>query len=502
MAASLRAARRLSVPLVAGFRVHQREYGAAHRYAWRGMPPAAVGPAEVSAAGGRPDRVSWAGLFGMRTSRQEQGSRGPLLMVAVVVLAVAVLMPIVALPALWQMSVGYGLVFALLATVQLGSLCAVLLRAGRRSALVAVGGSAGLLVVWALDRALELLPGPDPFEPMDTTVGLTDQVFVVAQLLGWVVLVVHAVRGGRRGRPWAWVGCGVALAVVVPIVAAGVVVAGNGGLPGGGVDLRALPAGQMSSVEYCRPAGIPLGMDIYLPARRSRSAPVAVYVHGGGFALGGRSADGVGALLANSAGALFGPLQRRLNAAGYVVASIDYRLAPAAAWPAPLDDAECAIRFLRTKATALGIDPRRVAVWGSSAGGTIASLLGTDGQVNAVVNMFGPADLSQFGSASAFNRTLLGLSLGGDPAALRAASPRDHVGAGAPPFLILHGTDDPLIGQSVAFADQLRAAGGTATFVAVRGTGHQLDTPGQQPSADQLVGIVTTFLSTALTVQR
>ncbi|HJP78325.1 MAG TPA: alpha/beta hydrolase [Pseudonocardiaceae bacterium] len=427
----------------------------------------------------------------MTNSKRE---RGPLLVAAVVVLAGAVLMPIVALPALWQQSVGHGVVFGLLAAVQAGALITVLLRPGRPRVLVALAGSAGWLVAWAL-------LGPDSFEPMDTAIGFTDRVFVVAQLSGWVLLVVHAVRGGRRGRPLGWIGCGIALVVAVPVVAVGVAAAGNGGLPGGRVDLAALPAGRMSSVEYCRPAGIPLGMDIYLPARRSRSAPVAVYVHGGGFALGGRSAGGVGALLANSAGALFGPLRHRLNDLGYVVASIDYRLAPAAQWPAPLDDAECAIRFLRTNAAALGIDPRRVAVWGSSAGGTLASLLGTEGQVNAVVNMFGPADLSQFGTASAFNRTLLGLSMGGDSAVLRDASPRNHVRAAAPPFLILHGTEDPLIGQSEAFAEQLRAAGGSATFLAVRGTGHQLDTPGQQPSADQLVGVVTDFLATALAAQ-
>lgn len=431
----------------------------------------------------------------MRTSGTE---RGPLLVAAVVVLAGAVSLPIVALPALWRMSAGYGVLFTLLCAVQLGALATVLLRPCRRHALVAIGGSAGLLVVWVLDRVWPVLPGPDPFEPMDCAIGLTDRVFVVVQFTGWVLLVVHAVRRGRRGRPVAWACCAVALLVAMPVVAAGVAAAANGGVPGGGVDLAALPAGRMSSVEYCAPGGIPLGMDIYLPARRSRSAPVALYVHGGGFALGGRSADGVGALLANSAGALFGPLQHRLNELGYVVASIDYRLAPATPWPAPLDDAECAVRFLRRNAAALSIDPHRVAVWGSSAGGTIASLLGTEAQVNAVVNMFGPADLSQFSSASAFNRTLLGLSLGSDPSVLRSASPRYHVHAGGPPFLILHGTDDPTIGQSSAFADQLRAAGGAATFVAVRGTGHQLDTPGQQPSADQLVGVITTFLSTAL----
>jgi acetyl esterase/lipase len=416
-------------------------------------------------------------LFDMMTSRV----RGPLLITAVIMLVGAVLMPVVALPALWGMSVGYGVLCTLLAAGQLGALATVLLRPTRRAAVVAALGSVGLLVVWVLDRVFAVLPAPDPWEPVDTTFGLTDWVFAVLQFVGLVLLVVRASWSGQRARARGWVAGGLALLVVVPVAAAGITFA----------------VGQPSSLVYCRTAGIPLGMDIYQPARRSgRAAPVAVYVHGGGFMLGSGASGGVGALLANSAGALFEPLRQRLNASGYLVASVDYRLAPAAAWPAPLDDAECAIRYLRTNATALGIDPHRIAVWGSSAGGTIVSLLGTvPGLVDAVVNMFGPADLSRFAGASSFMRTTLSLSLGSDPAVLRAASPRDHVRAGLPPFLILHGTEDPLIGQSVAFAAQLRAAGDSATFVAVRGTGHQLDTPGQQPSADQLVDMITAFLA-------
>ena len=427
----------------------------------------------------------------MTTSR----IRGPLLITAVIMLVGAVLMPVVALPALVGMSVGYGVLFTLLAVGQVGSLATVLLRPARRAVALAAVGSAGLLLVWVLDRVFGVLPGPDPWEPTDTAFGLTDWVFAGLQFVGLVLLVVRASWSGQRNRARGWVAAGLVLLVVVPVAAAGIAFAGNGGVAG---DLRSLPAGQRSSVVYCRPDGIPLGMDIYPPARRSsQPAPVAVYVHGGGFMLGSGAPGGVGALLANSAGALFGPLQQRLNASGYLVASIDYRLAPAAPWPAQLDDAECAIRFLRTNAAALGIDPHRVAVWGSSAGGTIASLLGTvsPDPVDAVVNMFGPADLSQFAGASSFSRTTLDLSLGSDPAVLRSASPSSHVRPGLPPFLILHGTDDPLIGQSVAFADQLRAAGDSATFVAVHGTGHQLDTPGQRPSVDQLVDIITTFLA-------
>lgn len=91
-------------------------------------------------------------------------------------------------------------------------------------------------------------------------------------------------------------------------------------------------------------------------------------------------------------------------AQGIVVASIDYRLAPLAPWPAQIQDAACAVRFLRAHAAALGIAPAHIGTWGSSGGGTLATLLGVghgfgtrpyrgySSQVEAVADMFGPAD--------------------------------------------------------------------------------------------------------------
>src|SRR5207245_6161575 len=120
-----------------------------------------------------------------------------------------------------------------------------------------------------------------------------------------------------------------------------------------------------------------LAMDLYIPpAGATRPAPVALYVHGGGLLFGDRKTSGVGNTLADHEGALFTPLQQELNARGFVVASIDYRLPPATAWPAQIEDAKCAVRFLRAHATGLGIDPTRIGAWGSSAGGLLVSLLG------------------------------------------------------------------------------------------------------------------------------
>jgi acetyl esterase/lipase len=96
-----------------------------------------------------------------------------------------------------------------------------------------------------------------------------------------------------------------------------------------------------------------------------------------------------------------------------VVASIDYRLPPLSPWPAQLEDAKCAVRFLRAHAGALGIDPGRIGAWGSSGGGTLVSLLGLAGldagfdrgpwpdrSSGVQVDMFGPADLTDLGDSA------------------------------------------------------------------------------------------------------
>lgn len=270
------------------------------------------------------------------------------------------------------------------------------------------------LALWSLDQ-FGLLPAPDPWLATDAVLGITDwlwaaQAIIAAVCLG-VIYLRYRLPGRSRGRRvMAWLGCALSSLVILVGAAVTVATAGDGfdgnGLPGNVASPVNLPPAQRSTVEYCRPDGVPLAMDVYTPGKQTnRLAPVALYVHGGGFMLGNRKDHGLGATLANSAGALFSPLQHRLNANGYLVASIDYRLAPAAPWPAQIVDAKCAVRFLKAHAADLRIDPNRIAVWGSSAGGTLVSLLGTttptagfdvgqyldqSSSVRAVVDMFGP----------------------------------------------------------------------------------------------------------------
>jgi acetyl esterase/lipase len=205
-----------------------------------------------------------------------------------------------------------------------------------------------------------------------------------------------------------------------------------------------------STVEYCRADGIPLAMDLTRPA--ARGAPVALFLHGGGLIAGNRRPSGPGAL---AAGSRLVPLREALTARGFAVASIDYRLAPAARWPAPLEDARCAVRFLEANAAALDIDPARITAVGTGAGGTLAALLGVAGkpQVRAVAAIEAPAGFDLAGLDPLTRASVL-VALGRSPATLREASPLTYPGTGAPPFLIAGGGR-----KSAEFADHLRVAG-------------------------------------------
>jgi acetyl esterase/lipase len=249
-------------------------------------------------------------------------------------------------------------------------------------------------------------------------------------------------------------------------------------------------------------------------ARNGKPSSVAMYVHGGGI-LGDRKVYGLGASLANPDGALFNSLQQQLNARGFVVASIDYRLPPGTPWPAQLEDAKCAVRFLRAHAADLGIDPNRIGVWGSSGGGLLASLLGLatpqagfdrgqyleqSSAVQAVVDMFGGVDLNDFDDAPAFGQFVLQNAFGSSSEVRRSASPITYVAAGAPPFLILQGSADPMVRprQSVKLAERLHSAGVPASLIEVQGTGHTLATPGERPAPAELTARVIDFLIATL----
>lgn len=249
-------------------------------------------------------------------------------------------------------------------------------------------------------------------------------------------------------------------------------------------------------------------MDIYEPASLKSPAPAVMWVHGGGLVKGNREGGG-----------FLKPLVAPLLAKGFVVASIDYRLAPANKWPAPIEDTTCAVRFLRAHAATYHIDPARIGAWGGSAGGLLVNLLGTidppsgfdngaysdqSSRVQAVVDLFGPADLTRplLGSEAKRQERIAALLPPGTPPSSPAAarlptdgSPVHWVSSDDPPFLILQGDQDTTVPpeQSEEFYQRLHAAGVSAQLVMVKGGRHGLQQPNEQPSKEQIVSMIVNF---------
>jgi len=231
-------------------------------------------------------------------------------------------------------------------------------------------------------------------------------------------------------------------------------------------------------ITYCQASGVELKLDVHYPKTMSKLAPVAVYVHGGSWSSGSKSDD-------------FGMADApELLSRGYLVVSVDYRLAPQWKFPAQIEDVKCAIRFLRANAARFNLDPNRIGAWGNSAGGHLVALLGaTDpsagfegsggypdqsSRIQAVVDMCGRADLrgipadralSVFGATDSNSNVLL------------HASPITYISNGDAPFLILHGDKDGTVPPSLSqmLHDRLKAAGVPATLVTVKNADHSFN---------------------------
>ena len=230
----------------------------------------------------------------------------------------------------------------------------------------------------------------------------------------------------------------------------------------------------LSGVPYAAlPGARPLELDLYLPADPA-PAPVVAFLHGGGWRGGSRHTAGPAYRGADPT-----PFEQ-VAQAGIAVASVDYRLSGEAAWPIQLHDAKAAVRWLRSRAGEIGIDPDQVAAWGESAGGHLAELLGLvadpalEGEVgvtgpssavSAVAAWYAPSDIAAVATdlgadptdATTREAVLLGGLAVDRPDVAAQASPLTHVSPTAPPFLLLHGRADRLIPvvQSERLAERL-----------------------------------------------
>lgn len=229
------------------------------------------------------------------------------------------------------------------------------------------------------------------------------------------------------------------------------------------------------AIIYCERMGYrALELDLHRPDDPGGAPhPLIVYVHGGGFRLSHRSRA---------------PRETRdwdrgffecLTDAGFAVAAPDYRFSLEATYPAQIDDVEEAVRWLRSNAGELEIDPDRFSLWGASAGGYLAACVGlaTDvGPVDGVVCWYAITDLTSIDQETfdSHEAWMLGGPIGERPELAAEASATTRVHSGAPPFHLVHGTADEEVAfdQSVRLDAALREAGVQVTLEVIEGADH------------------------------
>ncbi|MFA4922879.1 MAG: alpha/beta hydrolase fold domain-containing protein [Ignavibacteriaceae bacterium] len=271
-----------------------------------------------------------------------------------------------------------------------------------------------------------------------------------------------------------------------------------------------------SNLDYVGNGNSKQMLDLYIPPGLTRPAPIIIYIHGGGWQNGSKG----GALR----------FCDTLLAHGYIIADINYRLSGDSIFPAQIYDCKAAVRWLKAHPVQYNIDTCKVAVTGSSAGGHLASLVGTSGgvdsledfglgsrgatsKVHAVISFYGPSDFSQMdaniprtppdsctdpmihNSPNSAETRLLGCQFSDCPDRVRKASPITYIDGTDPPFKIYHGTFDCTVPpqQSMLLDSVLNAAGVYTSLSLSQHVGH-----GFRPDAQQQQEMLA-FLNAHLT---
>jgi acetyl esterase/lipase len=240
--------------------------------------------------------------------------------------------------------------------------------------------------------------------------------------------------------------------------------------------------------------------DLIRSRQRDQDAPLFIYVHGGGWTGGGPQ---------KQARRMYHSLARE----GWAVATLRYPLAPSATICDQVRAIKQAIHHFKTEADRYGIDPERIVLSGSSAGGHLASLTAlstspefhdgfepADVAVAACIPMYGIYDMANRHKTRPdwpyVDRDVMRGSYDEKPDEFHAVSPIDHVSADAPPFLVIHGTHDSLvpIAEAEVFVDAARRAGTDVDLVRVLGAQHGFDAVSSGVSR-HTAALVTTWAS-------
>ena len=250
---------------------------------------------------------------------------------------------------------------------------------------------------------------------------------------------------------------------------------------------------KITNIKYVKDGTERQTLDLYLPKTKPGPFPLIIWIHGGSWMYGDKGEN---------------CLPARDMSDEFAVASVNYRYTTDATFPAQINDCKAAVRFLRANAAKYRIDPNRFGVWGSSAGGYLAAMVGTTGdstyptiegrkkgepevssKVQAVCDWCGPTNFfsaqSQSGPEIKFKYSGPGSAVYNmmftnmHPQVLLAASPVNYVSSDDPPFLIMHGDKDDAVplAQSQELYDLLQKAGVRSKLEVLKNRGHNFDFP-------------------------
>jgi triacylglycerol lipase len=288
----------------------------------------------------------------------------------------------------------------------------------------------------------------------------------------WVAFVAACVSASNLGSQ----------AIAQGVDRAGLPVIKSDDLPGEAEERRKYRFEKKGAIVFRRLPDCEVKCDVYQP-ESDVALPAIIMIHGGAWRHGSKMA-----MMRHA---------RRVARVGYVVVSINYRLAPKYPWPAQIDDCQYAVRWLKKNAQIYDVDPERIGVFGYSAGGHLAALLGTMGEEHETLFVDGLPDEDQ--ELKEFSPDVCAVAVGGAPCEFswldeesvvlnywmggsrkslpekyRRASPVEYVTADDAPFFIFHGTADMLVPvqSSVDFHETLKAQGVSSTLLTVDGAGH------------------------------
>ena len=261
----------------------------------------------------------------------------------------------------------------------------------------------------------------------------------------------------------------------------------------------AIPKVPVRTEIYSRSGGLELKLDLYLPpfARDSnRRNPGIVVIHGGGWDSGDNTQ--------------LTEWNHRWASCGWVVAAINYRLAPAHAWPAQRDDVAAAIAWLRANAVQLGLDEHRLVVLGRSAGGQIATAAAfgaCDPDIRGVISLYAPHDMKFAWGVSREDDALNSVKLmrqyfGGPPDTPERAALYDSASGqllarpDSPPTLLIHGYPDTLVWyrHSRRLTAHLQELGVPVTHLEFSWATHAFDYNPDGPAGQLTDAAITEFL--------